>query len=68
MADVNRTLKGWFGYFQHSVKNVFPTKDQWVRQRLRTVVRRRHKGKAAPEVETINAGQMPTSRTLGYSP
>ena len=44
VADVNRTLKGWFGYFKHSVQNTFPTQDQWVRQRLRTILRRRHKG------------------------
>jgi RNA-directed DNA polymerase len=44
VADVNRTLKGWFGYFKHSVKNTFHTQDQWVRQRLRTVLRKRHKG------------------------
>ena len=44
VADVNRTLKGWFGYFKHSIKNTFQTQDQWVRQRLRTVLRKRHKG------------------------
>jgi RNA-directed DNA polymerase len=43
VKDVNRTLQGWFGYFQHSVKNVFVRQDQWVRQRLRTVLRKRHK-------------------------
>jgi RNA-directed DNA polymerase len=43
IADVNRTLKGWFGYFQHRVKNIFHREDQWVRQRLRSVLRRRHK-------------------------
>lgn len=43
VADVNRTLKGWFEYFRHSVKNVFVKQDQFVRQRLRTVERRRHK-------------------------
>ena len=43
VADVNRTLKGWFGYFQHSIKNIFPKQDRWVRQRLRTVLRKRHK-------------------------
>jgi RNA-directed DNA polymerase len=43
VADVNRTSQGWFGYFQHSVKNIFDTQDQWVRQRLRTVLRKRHK-------------------------
>ncbi len=44
VADVNRTLEGWFGYFKHSVQNIFQSQDQWVRQRLRTVLRKRHKG------------------------
>jgi RNA-directed DNA polymerase len=44
IADVNRTLRGWFNYFQHSVVNVFAPEDRWVRQRLRTILRRRHKG------------------------
>jgi len=44
IQDVNRTLRGWFGYFQHSVKNIFHTQDSWIRQRLRTILRRRHKG------------------------
>ena len=43
VEDVNRTLQGWFGYFRHSVKYVFAKQDQFVRQRLRTVLRRRHK-------------------------
>lgn len=43
VADVNRTLQGWFGYFRHSVKYVFKNQDQWVRQRLRSLLRRRHK-------------------------
>jgi RNA-directed DNA polymerase len=44
IADINRTLRGWFGYFQHSIRNIFAAEDQWVRQRLRTILRRRHKG------------------------
>lgn len=44
IADVNRTLRGWFNYFQHSVANVFAPEDRWVRQKLRTLLRRRHKG------------------------
>jgi RNA-directed DNA polymerase len=43
IADVNQTLRGWFGYFQHSIENIFQKQDQWLRQRLRTVLRRRHK-------------------------
>jgi RNA-directed DNA polymerase len=43
VSEVNRTLQGWFGYFRHSVKSVFKRQDQWVRQRLRTIERKRHK-------------------------
>jgi RNA-directed DNA polymerase len=43
ILEVNSTLRGWFGYFQHSVKNIFHTQDKWVRQRLRTMLRKRHK-------------------------
>lgn len=43
IADVNGTLKGWFGYFKHSLKWTFPSLDQWVRGRLRSMLRKRHK-------------------------
>jgi RNA-directed DNA polymerase len=43
VTDVNRMLRGWFEYFQHSVANIFEREDQWVRQRLRTILRKRHK-------------------------
>jgi len=43
IAEVNRTLKGWFGYFQHSLQNVFEREDAWVRGRLRAILRHRHK-------------------------
>lgn len=43
VRDVNRTLRGWFAYFKHSAKQVFRVQDQFVRQRLRSVLRRRHK-------------------------
>lgn len=38
---VNRTLRGWFGYFKHSHKWTFPPLDSWVRRRLRSILRRR---------------------------
>jgi RNA-directed DNA polymerase len=41
IADVNRTLKGWFEYFKHSHPNVFGTLDGWVRMRLRSILRKR---------------------------
>jgi RNA-directed DNA polymerase len=41
IVDLNRTLKGWFEYFKHSHKSTFPRLDQWVRMRLRSILRRR---------------------------
>lgn len=43
VEEVNRTLRGWMKYFQHSVSNIFPPLDKWVRGRLRTIQRKRHK-------------------------
>lgn len=41
IADVNRTLIGWFGYYQHSLKTTFRPLDGWIRMRLRSILRRR---------------------------
>ena len=41
VADVNRTLRGWYGYFQHSKANVFVTVDGYVRRRLRSLLEKR---------------------------
>lgn len=41
IADVNRSLVGWFGYFKHSSKTTFPPLDGWVRMRLRSILRKR---------------------------
>jgi RNA-directed DNA polymerase len=41
IADVNRTLVGWFEYFKHSYRTVFPSLDGWIRMRLRTILRKR---------------------------
>jgi RNA-directed DNA polymerase len=45
IEESNRTLRGWINYFQHSIGNIFPDLDKWVRGRLRTILRKRHKGK-----------------------
>jgi RNA-directed DNA polymerase len=43
---VNRTLRGWFTYFQHSsYRNVFRELDGWLRMRLRSMLRKRAGGK-----------------------
>lgn len=41
IAKLNRTLRGWFGYFKHSCKTAFPPIDGWVRMRLRSILRKR---------------------------
>ncbi len=41
IQDVNRTLHGWFGYFQHSCRPTFLSVDKWVRMRLRSILRKR---------------------------
>ena len=44
IADVNRTLKGWFEYFKHSHHWTFNTLDSWIRMRLRSILRKRRRG------------------------
>lgn len=42
VQDVNRTLRGWFGYFQHgSSRYVYDRLDGWLRGRLRSILRKR---------------------------
>jgi RNA-directed DNA polymerase len=44
IADVNRTLPGWFEYFKHSYRTTFPSLDGWLRMRLRSLLRKRQGG------------------------
>ena len=39
VANVNRTLVGWFGYFKHSLRRSLATIDSWVRMRLQCSTR-----------------------------
>ncbi|MGB8537690.1 MAG: group II intron reverse transcriptase/maturase [Acidobacteriaceae bacterium] len=41
LSALNRSLKGWFQYFQHSHKATFALHDGWIRMRLRSILRRR---------------------------
>lgn len=43
IADLNRTLRGWFGYFKHAHPNTFVELDQMLRRRLRALLRSREK-------------------------
>jgi RNA-directed DNA polymerase len=43
VADLNRTLPGWFGYFQYSHWTTFRDLDAWIRMRLRSILRKQQK-------------------------
>lgn len=42
---VNPVLRGWFEYFKHCHRTEFPHIDGWVRMRLRSILRKRRKGR-----------------------
>ena len=44
ITNLNRTLRGWFEYFQHSRPFVFADLEHWVRRRLRGILRHRQGG------------------------
>lgn len=44
-ADLNRTLKGWYGYFKHVKPSQLGEIDGWIRMRLRSILRKRRSGK-----------------------
>jgi len=46
VADLNRTLRGWFGYFKHAHGDIFPLLDAFTRRRLRALLRRQKKLKS----------------------
>jgi RNA-directed DNA polymerase len=41
VTDVNGTLRGWYGYFQHSKATVLASVDGYVRRRLRSLLEKR---------------------------
>jgi RNA-directed DNA polymerase len=43
IADLNRTLRGWFGYFKHACPTTFWRLDRMIRRRLRAYLRKQEK-------------------------
>ena len=41
IVRINRTLRGWFEYFKHSIANELEKVDKWIRMRLRAILRKR---------------------------
>lgn len=44
IAIINPVLRGWGNYFQQALRGEHERMDQWVRMRLRSILRKRHKG------------------------
>jgi RNA-directed DNA polymerase len=40
IVDLNRTIKGWFGYFKHASPGIFRALDKLTRRRLRAMLRK----------------------------
>lgn len=47
VGGINRSLRGWYEYYQHSVSNVFAPLDGFVRRRLRSLLEKR-RGRTVP--------------------
>ena len=64
IGDLNRTLRGWFGYFKHAHPRTFDDLDKFVRRRLRALLLQAGQapGRGHQRRAIINAGQMPSSR------
>jgi RNA-directed DNA polymerase len=43
VADVNKTLRGWYGYFKYSLPSAMQRVDEWTRERIRHILRRRQR-------------------------
>lgn len=43
IADLNRTLRGWFGYFKHAYPTTFSDIDKMIRRRLRALLLKQDK-------------------------
>ena len=43
VADLNPLLRGWFGYFKHARPPLFRRLDQFIRRRLRAILRKQDK-------------------------
>ena len=67
IADANRTLRGWFEYFQHSRRFLFEVLDSWVRMRLRSILRSVKDARVEAAAGIIIAGPTPTLPSTGCS-
>ena len=43
IAELNRTMIGWYGYFKHAHPSILETIDKMIRRRLRAILRKQEK-------------------------
>ncbi len=68
ITNLNRTLRGGYGYFQHRHATTFTALDPWVRTRRRSLLRNGGVDTVALAAPTFRAGRRPSSRRAGCSP
>jgi RNA-directed DNA polymerase len=61
IADVNRTLRGWYEYFKHSYRPTFRFEDGWVRRRLRSILRKRSRRKGSAKANGADQTRWPNA-------
>jgi RNA-directed DNA polymerase len=61
IADINPTLRGWFGYFRHSYRPTFRIVDGWVRRRLRSILRRQQRKEGISKVHGADHARWPNA-------
>ena len=61
IADVNRTLRGWFEYFKQSYWPTFRLEDGFVRRRLRSVLRKRSHRKGSAKANGADQSRWPNA-------
>ena len=54
IADLNRTLRGWFGYFKQAYWTTFGDIDKMIRRRLRSLLLKQNKRSAVGRSLAIN--------------
>jgi RNA-directed DNA polymerase len=59
IANVNRTLRGWFEYFKHSYRPTFRMEDGFVRRRLRSILRKRSHRKGSAKANGADHTRWP---------
>lgn len=68
IASINKYLKGWMSYFKNCSKTVMKSKDEFIRKRLRTLLRKQHKRKGQGGGFDFFRWRNKYFENLGYKP